>query len=83
MPFQKQKRIFVTIIFHFQAQEKSRADAAFYKIQRQAESNRMLFTPEFLELKRYEALSSNQKIYFGPDIPHTFVTSGGNTFVKT
>jgi hypothetical protein len=37
----------------------------------------MLFTPEFLELKRYEALSSNQKIYFGPDIPHTFITPSG------
>jgi hypothetical protein len=59
----------------FQAQEKSRADAAFYKILRQAEANKLLFTSEYLELKRYESLSSNQKIYFGPDIPHTFVTT--------
>ena len=40
------------------------------------------FFSEFLELKRYEALSSNQKIYFGPDIPNMYVTSSGDAPTK-
>lgn len=34
-----------------------------------------MFTHEYLEMKRYEGLSSNQKIYFGPSIPHTFISN--------
>lgn len=65
------------------AKEKSRTDAESYRIERQALSNKLLFTPEFLELKRYEALSSNQKIYFGPSIPNTFVTSSYGPEIAT
>ncbi len=54
------------------AKEKSRTDAEFYRVERQAEANRLLLTQEFLELKRIEAMASNQKVYFGPDIPNTF-----------
>ena len=68
--------------FLVQAQEKSIADAAFYKILREAESNKLLFTTEYLELKRYEALAANQKIYFGPDIPNTFISTA-NDFQAT
>merc|ERR1719361_3286955 len=57
------------------AKEKSRADAEFYKIQKQAEANRLLLTPEFLELKKIEAISTNNKVYFGPDIPNMFLSS--------
>merc|ERR1719392_567918 len=49
------------------AKEKSRADAEFYKVERSAEANRLLLTPEYLELKKIEAISSNNKVYFGPD----------------
>merc|ERR1719225_1616546 len=34
--------------------EKSRADAEFYKIQKQAESNRLLLTKQYLDVKRIE-----------------------------
>merc|ERR1719452_425187 len=37
------------------AKEKSRADAEFYKIQKQAESNMLLLTKEYLDVKRIEA----------------------------
>ncbi len=57
------------------AQQKSRTDAEFYRIAKEAESNQLLLTKEFLELKRYEAMANNQKVYFGPDIPGTFVNS--------
>ena len=33
----------------------------------------MTLTPEYLELKRYEALAANNKIYFGNNIPSMFV----------
>ncbi|XP_040572055.1 erlin-1 [Lepeophtheirus salmonis] len=54
------------------AKEKFKADAEFYKIHKEAESNKLLLTKEFLELKRYEAISNNQKMYFGPDVPNMF-----------
>merc|ERR1739848_240359 len=52
------------------AKEKSRTDAEFYRIKREAEANALLFTKEFLELKKFEGLASNRKVYFGPDIPN-------------
>merc|ERR1712038_1667899 len=55
------------------ARERSKSDAEFYRIQKQAEANKLLLTPGFLELKRIESLSNNQKVYFGPDIPTMFV----------
>merc|ERR1719210_2048755 len=55
------------------AKEKSRADAEFYKIQKVAEANRMLLSSEYLELKKIEAMSVNNKVYFGPDIPNMFI----------
>ncbi len=54
------------------AKERSRTDAEFYRVERQAEANRLLLTREFLELRRIESVASNQKVYFGPDIPNTF-----------
>lgn len=55
------------------ARQKSRSDAEFYQLQRQAEANKLLLTPEYLELAKYKALTANSKIYFGPDIPNMFV----------
>eukprot|EP00118_Oscarella_pearsei_P025164 m.307642 g.307642 ORF g.307642 m.307642 type:complete len:326 (+) comp42572_c0_seq1:36-1013(+) len=59
----------------FLAREKAKADAEFYGVKRRAESNSLRLTPQYLELKRYEALSSNLKVYYGPDIPQFFVDS--------
>merc|ERR1719221_1225906 len=56
------------------AKERSRADAEFYKIQKQAEANKLLLNNEFLELKRIEAMASDIKVYFGPDIPNMFIS---------
>merc|ERR1719283_201668 len=57
------------------AKEKSKTDAEFYKIQKQAEANKLLLNKEFLELKRIEAMAANNKVYFGPDIPNMFISS--------
>merc|ERR1719337_282298 len=57
------------------AKEKTRTDAEFYKVQKQAEANKLLLTPSFLELKKIEAMSVNNKVYFGPDIPNMFLSS--------
>lgn len=59
------------------ATQKSRANAEFYKLQQQAEVNKFLHTTQYLELKKYDALAQNTKVYFGNDIPQTFVTVGG------
>merc|ERR1719348_189982 len=57
------------------AKERTKTDAEFYKIQKQAEANKLLLTQEFLELKKIEAISSNNKVYFGPDIPNMFLSA--------
>lgn len=54
------------------ARQKSFADAEYYNLKQQAEVNKLLYTPEYLELKKYESLAQNTKVYFGSDIPHTF-----------
>ena len=56
------------------AKEKSKTDAEFYKIQKQAEANKMLINKDFLELKKIEAIAMNNKVYFGPDIPNMFLS---------
>merc|ERR1719481_688164 len=55
------------------AQEKSRADAEFYKVERSASANKLLLSKEYLDLKRIEAMAVNNKVYFGPDIPNMFI----------
>ncbi|XP_066259837.1 erlin-1-like [Euwallacea similis] len=55
------------------AREKALADAEFYRMKQEAEVNKLLFTKEFIELKKYESLAKNTKVYFGKDIPHTFL----------
>lgn len=48
---------------------RAKADVDSYTIQKKAESNRLLLTPEYLQLKRFESVAGNAKIFFGPDIP--------------
>uniref|UniRef100_A0A1I7XS45 PHB domain-containing protein n=1 Tax=Heterorhabditis bacteriophora TaxID=37862 RepID=A0A1I7XS45_HETBA len=52
--------------------QKAKADADHYRAQKEAESNRLLLTKEYLELKRIEAIAKNNKIYYGQDIPNVF-----------
>lgn len=54
------------------ARQKARADADFYQTLKEAEANRMILTPEYVELKKYEALAKNSKVYFGNSIPSMF-----------
>jgi erlin len=55
------------------ARQKSRSDAEFYQMKMQGEANKLLLSKEFLELKKYEALAHNTKIYYGQDIPRVFM----------
>ncbi|XP_043666616.1 uncharacterized protein LOC122628409 [Vespula pensylvanica] len=58
------------------ARQKSRSDAEYYQLKMQAEANKLLLSKEFLELKKYEALAHNTKVYYGQDIPKMFMYSG-------
>lgn len=58
------------------ATQKNRADAEFYKQKMQAEANALLLTPEYLELKKYEALTNSAKLFYGPEIPKMFAFGG-------
>lgn len=55
------------------AKEHTKAEAGYYHLTKQAEANKLLLTKEYLDLKKYEALSLNNKIYFGNDIPKMFL----------
>jgi len=52
---------------------RAQADNDLYIAQKQADANKLLLTSEYLELKKYEAIASNSKIYFGERIPNIFV----------
>ncbi|KAG7280934.1 hypothetical protein CRUP_009221 [Coryphaenoides rupestris] len=75
----------------FLARQRARADAEFYTANKLAEANKMKLTPEYLQLMKFQAIAANSKIYFGSEIPHMFVDSGGKlsgttttaTFVDT
>merc|ERR1719251_732562 len=40
------------------AREKSKSDAEFYRVHKMAEANKLLLTPEFIEVKKIESLAS-------------------------
>lgn len=61
------------------ARQKSKADADFYQTKQLAAANSLLLTKDYLELKKYEALSNNNKIYYGESIPQMFISSGAFT----
>ena len=52
--------------------EKMRADAQFYTKEKLADGNRLLLTKEYLQLRKFESIAQNSKIYFGSDIPQMF-----------
>ncbi|CAG5117784.1 unnamed protein product [Candidula unifasciata] len=55
------------------AKEKAKADAEFYRAEREALSNKVKLTKEYLEMLKYQAISSNTKIYFGNSLPSVFL----------
>jgi regulator of protease activity HflC (stomatin/prohibitin superfamily) len=60
--------------------EQSKSDAMFYQAQKEAESNKLKLTPEFLQLSLTQALGNNTKIYFGNQIPSMFLDT--DAFMK-
>lgn len=59
--------------------EKMRADAEFYTKEKLAEGNQLLLTKEYLQLRKYESIAQNSKIYFGSDIPQMFYERQSNS----
>ncbi|PRP82998.1 putative SPFH domain-containing protein 2 precursor [Planoprotostelium fungivorum] len=52
----------------FLAHEKALADARYYAALKAAESNKLLYSEEYLRLQAISAVTNNTKIYFGPSI---------------
>jgi regulator of protease activity HflC (stomatin/prohibitin superfamily) len=50
--------------------EKSLADSNFYRVEKEAEANNLMLTPEYLELKFVEAIANNTKMFFGDKVPN-------------
>ncbi|XP_067038426.1 erlin-2-B-like isoform X2 [Acropora muricata] len=57
------------------ARMKARADAEYYTAMKLAEANKLKLTPQYLEQMKFNAISSNAKIFFGPSIPSMFMDS--------
>ena len=49
------------------------ADARLYAAQREAEANRALITPEFIQLESVRAIGNTTKVYFGDRLPSIFL----------
>lgn len=49
---------------------KADADAAYYRVTREAEANKLLHTPELLQLESIRALGNNTKVYWGEKLPN-------------
>jgi len=47
------------------AREKSKSDAESYRKLEEAKANQYLFTKEFLDYSRHQAIAGNSKVYFG------------------
>lgn len=58
--------------------EKMQADAEYYTKAKMAQANELLLTTQYLELKRYEAIAANSKVYFGQNIPSMFFTDSSS-----
>ncbi|KAM7464454.1 hypothetical protein LguiA_032575 [Lonicera macranthoides] len=54
----------------YMARERSLADADFYRTMKEAEANKLMLTPQYLELKFIEAITNNSKIFFGDKVPN-------------
>jgi len=54
------------------AKEKALADSRVYKAKKQALGNKLVFTKEFLELHKTQAITKNTKVFFGNQLPKTF-----------
>ena len=52
--------------------EKMKADVEMYVAKQRANANKLLLTPEYLELKKYEYMAANSKVFFGPNIPNMY-----------
>ncbi|XP_062926585.1 erlin-1-like [Mobula hypostoma] len=86
MEKETQKKISEIEDLAYLAREKAKADADFYTAQKTAQANQMKLTKEYLEMIKYQAISSNSKIYFGSDIPGMFVDANAfwqNTETRT
>jgi len=55
------------------AKQRARADAEYYTESKQAESNKIKLSPEYLEFMRIKAIASNNKIYYGNNLPNVFL----------
>jgi len=53
--------------------ERSVANADFYKVQKAAEANLLLYTPEYLKLEMMRSLGNSTKIYFGPSLHNLLI----------
>lgn len=58
------------------AKAKADADAAFYRVSREAEANKVLHTPELLQLEAVRALANNTKIFWGEKLPSMYAEGG-------
>jgi len=55
---------------------KADADAEFYRVSREAEANKLLLTPELLQLESVRALANNTKVFWGDSLPGLYADGG-------
>ena len=53
--------------------KKAQVDAETYHLTKSAESNKALFSPEYLQLELIRSIGNSTKIYFGPSLNSLFL----------
>ena len=54
------------------AKARADADAELYRASKEAEANRILLTPERLQLESVRALANNTKVFWGDKLPSLY-----------
>lgn len=58
-------------------QSKAAAEAKFFTRAKEAEANKLLLTPEFLQLEAVRALANNTKVFWGEKLPAVYADGVG------
>jgi len=65
------------------AREKAFTDAQYYKAEKEAQGNKLLFTQPYLQLEKIRSLVANSQIVYGNKIPLSFFPSGSMNLSST
>merc|ERR1711998_626809 len=59
------------------ARQRAFADATYYSAMKEAEANKLKYTPEYIQVPALHSIANNTKMFFGERIPQMFMDKMG------